>query len=234
MLIFIHDYETTGVNPAACGVVQAALAFVDLEETGRHKILELDVQLLNPGEPIPAQASAVHGISDEQVADKPLWNQYLAEQYLVVNDTQVRAVAGYNSDSFDNKIAKRCGLEIGETLDLMKAVRRMKSAGRLTSGKLGSAYEALTGGSAEGAHDAEVDIKMTLDLIVPCMDFAQVESVSEFMHWLNKGVGNPSQLMPYGKHKGTKLCNLPKSYVRWALENMTLEPDLRAGLEMVR
>lgn len=41
--------------------------------------------------------------------------------------------------------------------------------------------------------------------------------------------------MPYGKHKGVKLCNLPKSYVRWALENMdNLSPDLQLGLEMVR
>ena len=41
--------------------------------------------------------------------------------------------------------------------------------------------------------------------------------------------------MPFGKHKGEKLCNLKKDYVKWALENLeSLGPDLKLGLEMVQ
>ena len=40
--------------------------------------------------------------------------------------------------------------------------------------------------------------------------------------------------MPFGKHKGQLIVDLPKSYVRWALDNMaSLDDDHRAALEAV-
>lgn len=37
--------------------------------------------------------------------------------------------------------------------------------------------------------------------------------------------------MPFGKHRGEKLRNLPKSYVNWLLANATeLDDDLREAL----
>ena len=234
MLVFAHDYETTGVNPSKCGVVQAALCFVELDDNGDYRVLEKDVQLLNPGEPIPAGASGVHGIYDNDVADKPHWESYLAEQIEVVNRSGVKAVVGYNSISFDNKIAARAGLDPDfPNLDVFIATKRIKNAGKLSGAKLGTAFEILVGREAVGAHDAMADVLMTLDLIKPCMDFAQAGSVIEFMQWLAKPSGSPSAVMPYGKHKGVRLCNLPKSYARWALENMNLDADLKLGLEMV-
>lgn len=233
MLIFVHDYETTGVNVNTCGVVQSALCFVELNEDGTYTFLEKDVQLLNPGHPIPEGASGVHGIYDHHVEGAPNWLEYLSSQFEVVNDTDVAAVAGYNSNTFDNRIAARAGLVVGRTLDLIIATRRMKNAGKLPGARLGVAYEHLTGRPAEGAHDAMFDVCMTLDLIIPAMEFAKVGSVSELMEWMEKPGGSPSDVMPYGKHKGVKLCNLPKSYVRWALDNMNLEADLKAGLGMV-
>ncbi len=234
MLIFAHDYETTGVNPQKCGVVQAALCFVELADNGDYQVLEKDVQLLNPGEPIPAGASGVHGIYDRDVADKPHWESYLAEQFEVVNRSDVRAVLGYNSISFDNKIAARAGLGEFSQIDVFIATKRIKNAGKLSGAKLGTAFEILVGREAVGAHDAMADVLMTLDLVKPCMDFAQVNTVAEFMLWLAKPAGSPADVMPYGKHKGVRLCNLPKSYVRWALENMNLDADLKLGLEMVQ
>lgn len=34
--------------------------------------------------------------------------------------------------------------------------------------------------------------------------------------------------MPFGKHKGTKLANIPASYLIWAYDNLTLRDDLKA------
>lgn len=232
MLIFAHDYETTGVNPQKCGVVQAALCFVDLADDGSFKVLEKDVQILHPGELIPAGASGVHGIYDHHVEGKPLWESYLADQFEVVNTAGIEAVCGYNSISFDNKIAARAGLGEFPQLDVFIATKRVKNAGKLEKANLSAAYEGLTGRKAEGAHDALDDVLMTLELIKPCMDFAQVGTVAEFMEWLSKPVGSKSAVMPFGKHKGVKLCNLPKSYARWALENMNLDADTKLGLEM--
>lgn len=233
MLIFAHDYETTGVNAEKCGVVQAALCFVDLREDGSFSVLERDVSLLHPGEPIPAGASGVHGIYDHHVESCPNYEAYLAEQFELVNDTAIEAVLGYNSISFDDKIARRCGMGEYPAIDLIVATKRFKAMG-LDSAKLGSAYQWLTGKEPVGAHDALADILMTLELIQPAMGKAQCVGLSEFIDWMRTPWASPSMTMPYGKHKGMKLCNLPKSYVRWALENMTLSADLKLGLEMVR
>lgn len=235
MLILAHDYETTGVNAAACGVVQSALCFVNLEQDGTFEIVERDVQLLHPGEPIPAGASGVHGIFDHHVALAPAYEIYLAEQFAVVGDTDVEAVLGYNNKGFDDKIARRCGMGEYPAIDLCVAAKRFKTMGVMVKANLGAAYLALTGRQPQNAHDAMADVQMTLELVQPSMVLAKCGTVTEFMAWMDAPWASHQMLMPFGKHKGEKLCNLKKDYVKWALENLeSLDPDLKLGLEMVQ
>jgi DNA polymerase III epsilon subunit-like protein len=234
MLILAHDYETTGVNTATCGVVQAALCFVNLHQDGTFDIVESDVQLLNPGCPIPEGASGVHGIFDHHVAEMPDYETYLAEQFAVVGDTDIEAVLGYNSKSFDDKIARRCGMGDYPAIDLMIATKRFKSMGVMEKANLGASYLALTGNQVQNAHDAMADVQMTLELVKPAMTLAKCGTLAEFIIWMDTPWASHAMLMPFGKHKGEKLCNLKKDYVRWALENMKLDADLMLGLEMVR
>lgn len=234
MLVFAHDYETTGVNTATCGVVQAALCFVKLHQNGTFEILEKDVQLLNPGHEIPAGASNIHGIYDHHVDLAPFYESYLAEQFEVVNEMGIERVLGYNSGSFDDKIARRCGMGEYPVIDLMIATRRFKTMGKLEKANLGASYQGLTGREVQNAHDAMADVQMTLELIQPAMAWAEVHTLNEFIDWMDKPWASKSMAMPFGKHKGVKLANLPKSYVRWAMENMSLDNDLRAGLELVK
>lgn len=234
MIIFAHDYETTGVNAKKCGVVQSALCFAKVYPDGNYEILTQDVQLLDPREPIPSGASNIHGIMDSDVVGKPLYDEYLTSQYLVVNDThEVERVAGFNSKRYDDVIAQRFGLEPKPSLDLYIAAKRFKTEERIEKANLGATYQALTGREPEGAHDAFFDIVMTLDLIKPAMQWAGFDTVQEFADWLDTPWTSPKMTMPFGKHKGKKLCNLPKDYVRWALENMTLTGDLKLGLEAI-
>jgi uncharacterized protein (DUF3820 family) len=37
--------------------------------------------------------------------------------------------------------------------------------------------------------------------------------------------------MPFGKHKGEKLEDVPTDYLEWALENCDLRPTLQAEME---
>lgn len=232
MLVFAHDYETTGVDTTKLGVVQSALCFATLHQNGRFTILEKDVQVLDPGHPIPAGASGVHGIYDHHVIGKPLWETYLAEQFKVVNATPIQGVVGYNSKSFDDRIARRVGLGAYPSIDLMRATKRFKTQGILQKATLSAAYLGLTGKEPENAHDAFADIVMTLELIAPAMEHAKCATLEDFLVWLN-GVGmTPQDRMPFGKHKGVKLCNLPKDYVQWALGNLPdMDPDLRTAFE---
>lgn len=232
MLVFAHDYETTGVDTSKLGVVQAALCFVELNLDGSFSILEKDVQTLDPGHPIPSGASAVHGIYDHDVIGKPLWEAYLSEQFKVVNSTPIEAVLGYNSKAFDDKIARRVGLGGYPSFDLFRATKRFKTQGLLQKANLSAAYQGLLGKEAENAHDAFADIVMTLELIQPSMEHAKCGTVIELMDWINGPALTPQDKMPFGKHKGVKICNLPRSYVSWALENLPeMDPELRTVME---
>jgi DNA polymerase-3 subunit epsilon len=81
---------------AAADWVDHPIAFLDTETTGRDaqndRLVEVGIViglrgdvvdrkswLVNPGRPIPAEAKAVHGISDEDVADKPPFAEVAGE-----------------------------------------------------------------------------------------------------------------------------------------------------------
>ncbi|UQA61014.1 3'-5' exonuclease [Polyangium aurulentum] len=86
------DVETTGRNPATDRLVEVAVVI------GRGgEVLARQSWLINPGRPIPAESTAVHGIKDEDVAGKP--------SFVEVADEILAALAGaipaaYNA-SFD-------------------------------------------------------------------------------------------------------------------------------------
>lgn len=43
---------------------------------------------------------------------------------------------------------------------------------------------------------------------------------------------NDNSLMPFGKYKGTKLCNVPASYLMWLLiQDLKHWPDLKKYIE---
>lgn len=60
------DVETTGFSPASCSVVEVACLLVE-----RGCLVAAFETLINPEQPIPWHATAVHGITDWDVAAKP-------------------------------------------------------------------------------------------------------------------------------------------------------------------
>ena len=64
--IIFFDLETTGVDTAHDRIVEISMVKVDPDGTKQVK-----TRRINPEMPIPAEATAVHGISDEDVKDEP-------------------------------------------------------------------------------------------------------------------------------------------------------------------
>jgi DNA polymerase III subunit epsilon len=88
----VLDTETTGLDPATGHrVVEiACLELVNHLPTGRHY-----QQYLNPERDMPADAYAVHGLSDEFLADKPRFAEvvgglieFLADSPLVIHNAE--------------------------------------------------------------------------------------------------------------------------------------------------
>lgn len=91
MKTYFLDTETTGLNPRIEGVVELTV----LDETGAVVV----DSLLHPGKPIPEAATAVHGITDAMVQDKPT----LADLWPTLEPLfQGQRVVAYNA-AYDRK-----------------------------------------------------------------------------------------------------------------------------------
>jgi hypothetical protein len=228
-----HDYETTGVDAGSCGVLQSALWIVTLHQNGSYDIHDQDLMLLNPGKEIHPEASKVHGYYAHQLLDELPWEKYLAEQMETVNEMKLDAVIGYNSATFDNRIACRVGFQPPVSIDLMKAARKLKSEHKWPSAKLVHFYEHLLHEPMNGAHDASVDVDATLKCIKPLYSWAKVDSLDELMVWMKGDDGTLEMKIGFGQHKTSKVKNLDLSYCKWLLSDkceMTYSDELRQAL----
>lgn len=228
----VHDYETTGVKPKTCGVVQSAIMLIDLQEDGSWEFVAHEVAKHNPGEPIPDGASKIHGIYDRDVAHLPDYEESLSATFeQAEREFGYTAVIGYNSNKFDNVIGRRLGMKDGVIeIDLFVACQRLMTLGHLSRARLVDAYSELVGGSTDNAHDAEADLEMTLALIKPVMKLLDIPTVTALSEWLNTPFAHPKMLIPFGKYRGYPMTEVPKTYLRWIVEKAKdMNDDLRAS-----
>jgi DNA polymerase-3 subunit epsilon len=172
--IVYFDIESTGVETETARIVELACIKYNIDGTKEEKTI-----LVNPGVPIPIEASDVHGITDEIVKDKPFFKQYAQA---IRNWFDGCDLAGFNSDNFDIPLLsaefERSGLEginwNPNLLDIMKLYRL------LYPNTLSDVYKRLTGKELEGAHGALVDIigtKEIADILIPKLKEATEETL---------------------------------------------------------
>ena len=159
------DTETTGTNARADRVIEIGVVMGRAgEPTTRHN------WLINPGMPIPAESTNIHGIKDEDVADKPAFSEVAEELIEVLRGT---VAAAYNA-SFDKgflleELARAGMASEGLPPALQKSVTwidplifaRELYKGRGESRALGAVAERL-GISLERAHRATDDAEAAL------------------------------------------------------------------------
>ncbi len=83
------DTETTGFDPKSERVIEVAVV---LGKGG--EIIDRKSWLVNPGKPIPKASTDVHGLTDDQVVDKPSFAAIVAELFLALEGN---VVAAYNA-----------------------------------------------------------------------------------------------------------------------------------------
>jgi len=88
----VIDVETTGLSPQSCRVVEVAVV-----RMRQGKVIETFCSLLNPGCPIPYDASRIHGITDGDVASAPRFVDVLGR---LCEFTKAAVPVAYN-ESFD-------------------------------------------------------------------------------------------------------------------------------------
>jgi DNA polymerase-3 subunit epsilon len=222
-----YDTETTGVKPDKDRVIEIA-AF----DPVRNQTFE---RFVNPGCPIPPEATAIHNITNEMVASAPSFAEVGAE-FIKFCEGDVVLIA-HNNDNFDYHFLRsefeRHALSMPpwKFLDSLKWARRYRpDLPRHTLQFLREIY----GIAANNAHRALDDVIVLHQLFSSFIDDLSMDDVYQL---LNRP--RTIQHMPFGKHQGQPLSQIPRTYVQWLAssgafdkpENQELkESFLRLGL----
>ena len=158
-LVFF-DIESTGTNPYRDRIVEIAVIKV-MPDGSRQEV----VRRINPSMPIPAGASAVHGIYDDDVKDAPTFDVVAQNLY---NYLEGCDLAGYNIVKFDVPMLqeefKRCGLTLN--MQNRKLIDVFNIFCRLYPRNLTAAYKFFCGGNLEDAHSALADTDATVAVLL--------------------------------------------------------------------
>lgn len=215
-----YDTETTGVRAEKDRIVEIA-AYDPVRDLSF-------VQLINPGCAIPAEACAVHNITDAMVATMPSF-AIVGQQFIDFCDGDVVLIA-HNNDSFDlpfiREECQRHGLSLPSHwryLDTLKWARRYrKDLPRHTLQILREVY----GIPANNAHRALDDVMVLHQIFTALLDDLTIE---EALALLN--VTKEIHQMPFGKHQGVPLSQVPSHYVRWLADSGSLDKPENAQLK---
>lgn len=155
----VFDIESTGLNRKADRIIDLALC--KLWPDGRE---EPHTFLVHPGIPIPPEASAIHGFTDEMVKDCPSFKDVAPQVAEILKDCDL---AGYNILGFDIPLLIEELARAGITFNLEG--RRILDAQRIYHKKvprdLAAALAFYCGEMHMDAHDAMGDVQATLRVL---------------------------------------------------------------------
>lgn len=250
----VLDTETTALDIKTARICQIALvgAHPKDPEKGWKGPLAASTMLamnMNPGVPIPAEVAAIHGLDDALVAMATpeavglrLVSHMMQEtlESCAENDHDL-FILSYNGERYDLPLLEERFRDLRLTspgklwavrhIDLFPLVQRVDPTGRH---KLGEAWEDMMGRSPENAHDATADCVMVVDILQALMEMLEFSTLAELYEY--SITAKPYELMPFGKHKGLPLDQIPKGYWTWMYKNTEpadMSRDLRATLTKV-
>ncbi len=162
--ICFFDLETTGTNIATDRVVE--ISILKIFPNGNK---ESKTWLVNPERPIPPMVSAIHGITDEKVANEPPFKILAPEIYAMINDADL---AGYNSDKFDIPLLAEELLRSGIDFDLKnkKTVDVQTIFHKMEQRTLSAAYTFYCDKTLDNAHTAAADTEATYEVLKAQLD----------------------------------------------------------------
>ncbi len=158
------DLETTGINITQDRIIEIAV----IKVMPNGEVIRKS-NLVNPGIPIPAESTAIHGITNEDVADKPSFKE-IAKDY--VKFFEGADLAGFNILKFDVPMLVEEFLRAGVEFDYSrkKLIDAQKIFHLMEKRTLSAAFKFYCGQEMSNAHSAEADTQATMDVL-----YAQIE-----------------------------------------------------------
>lgn len=227
-LVFF-DLETTGINITKDRIVEISL--LKVHPNGKE---EIKSRLINPEMPIPAQSTAIHGITDDDVKDSPTFKQVAKSLADMLEGCDL---AGFNSSRFDVPMLSEEFLRAGVDFDMSK--RKFVDVQIIFHKKeqrtLEAAYKFYCDKELQNAHSAEADTIATYEVLKSQLDrYPDLENDVAFLSkeyssfnnnvdfagriiFDEKGV----EVFNFGKHKGKPVVQVLRnepSYYSWMMD----------------
>jgi DNA polymerase-3 subunit epsilon len=226
-LIFF-DIETTGLSISTDRIVE--LCFVKVYPNGNEEAQSLR---FNPQMSISAEATAVTGITNEDVKDCPTFKEKAAELAKIFTGCDI---AGYNSNGFDVPLLVEEFLRVGVDFDISKAklVDVQTIFFKKEPRTLTAAYSFYCDKDLENAHSAEADTMATYEVLeAQIARYPDIGStVEELAEFSSNGAivdfagrialnDKGEEVFTFGKYKGCSVEEIFRkepSYYSWMMD----------------
>jgi len=236
-LVFI-DLETTGIETLIDRIVELSALKINLDNTE-----ESITTKINPQIPIPPEAIAIHGIKDDDVADKPTFKEYALT---IKNFLEGCDLVGFNIKRFDLEILeaefKRASVEFSKENRFILDVQTIYH--KFDPRDLPAAHRKYCNKEIEKHHSAEHDVRATVNIFKSQLETHKElpKNISELHDFCNerkspnwidsKGkfiwIGD-NAVINFGPHRGKLLSDMVKSgsgFLEWMLTKDFL-PDTK-------
>lgn len=221
------DLETTGINITTDRIIEISILKVHPNGTKESK-----TWLVNPEMPIPPEVSAIHGITDEKVANEPTFKQLATEINNVIKDADL---AGFNSNRFDIPLLAEEMLRANIDFDMKSrlAIDVQTIFHKMEQRTLSAAYTFYCDKNLENAHTAAADTLATYEVLNAQIarykdlenntkflaEFSSRKRFADFAGFIayNK---EGQEIFSFGKHKGklvTDILENEPGYFGWLL-----------------
>lgn len=224
-MIVILDVETTGTDRQRDQIIEICLQF------GLTEHAEQRIRRLKPTIPVPAEATAIHGITDADLVDCQPFAAIGRSLSKLIAEAEV--IAGFNLRFDLEMIAAELERANLPPLDLSRVVLvdAMRLWQHFEPRTLEAGYEKFLGKKLENAHSAGVDVAATGAVLIALLDrlgmngqawpaiAEKCDPLPERHDWLG-----PSHHVVWkddvatwgvGKHANVRLVDVPRDYLEW-------------------
>jgi len=225
--ICFFDLETTGTNVARDRIVE--ISILKVYPNGNK---ESRTWLVNPEMTISDEVVAIHGISNEKVANEPTFKELSREIYAMIKDCDL---GGFNSDRFDIPLLAEEMLRADIDFDLknMASIDVQTIFHKMEKRTLAAAYKFYCDKDLTDAHSAEADTNATYQVLLSQLErypelennvkklaeFSTHRKFADFAGFISFDEDD-EEIFSFGKHKGKKVLDVLEQepgYFGWIL-----------------
>ena len=222
--LVIFDLETTGLALAYDRIIE--LAFVKIMPNGR--VIEKDI-FFNPEIDVPSEVTAINGLTNADLADKPLFRDHAQEIWDIFYDCYY---GGFNVVNFDLPMLRREFLRAGYDFNYTKkqVIDSKVIYHAMEPRDLAAAYKYYCQKELANAHSALADVRASAEILdqqLAKYDYGLIRQISEApddryvdeekrFYWRSG-----EAYLNFSKYKERSLAEIAKvdpGFLRWMME----------------